>query len=235
MKNKKGIEDYLHLYLGCECEVQNGSEVPLKLTGLSYDGTQNIWWGYFEETELAYSEAINLKPFLRQLSDMTEPEKIEMRWIDSEFVSENMLPEIRASRLTNLHYSRKSAEITRYLLSKYFDIFGLIKKGLALPKILNSQPNDYEGKLKNKNMKPDVGNVEFKIIQEKYPDELLKGEAIVVDNGGIKSLILCCPNCGYSSTGPHIYDEKSITFSPSILCSNCRWHGHLKNGKFSNA
>jgi len=82
-----------------------------------------------------------------------------------------------------------------------------------------------------------VENVEFKIAQEKYPDELLPGEAIVVTglSGGRNGLILCCPNCGKSSGSDyHAYDKETKTYSPSIV-HDCGWHGFLKNGKFSNA
>lgn len=82
----------------------------------------------------------------------------------------------------------------------------------------------------------DVSQIEFKIVQEKIADDLLPGEAIVTDIGGGKNgLILCCPNCGKASGGSHVYNKETKTLSPSIVHDGCGWHGHLTNGKFSNA
>src|SRR5688500_16365899 len=53
----KDIKDYLHLYLGCNCQ-QMGQEDETKvykLTGISYDDTQRQWWAYFENEENMYA------------------------------------------------------------------------------------------------------------------------------------------------------------------------------------
>lgn len=81
----------------------------------------------------------------------------------------------------------------------------------------------------------DVTQIEFKIAQEKIADDLLPGEGIVTDIGDGKiGLILCCPNCGKAAGGSHVYNKETQTLSPSIV-HTCGWHGHLTNGKFTNA
>lgn len=81
----------------------------------------------------------------------------------------------------------------------------------------------------------EVDKVEFKIVQEKYPDDLLPGEAIQVIQEGRLGLILCCPYCGKPASGRHIWNPETQTLSPSIIHDPCGWHGFLVNGKFSNA
>lgn len=74
------------------------------------------------------------------------------------------------------------------------------------------------------------------IKNEAYPDELKKGEVIIYrrkDN--TEGLILCCPKCGYTATGTHEYDNETQTLKPSIKCGGCYFHGHLKNGIFTDA
>jgi len=88
------------------------------------------------------------------------------------------------------------------------------------------------------------------IRQELLPDELVRGECIIYerhedeeDKEKITSLglIVCCPRCGKSSTGKHVYDPKTKSLHPSIVCNSindngvkCNYHGWLKNGIFSN-
>lgn len=83
----------------------------------------------------------------------------------------------------------------------------------------------------------DVSQIEFKIVQEKMPWELKPGEAIQVMQDGKLGLILCCPVCGKSASGNHQWDAETKTLTPSIVhdIDGCGWHGHLTNGKFSNA
>jgi hypothetical protein len=73
----KQIKDYLQLYLGCDCSVQGEEEVK-KITGISYDDTQRIWWAYFENQENGYAIIDDVAPILRPLSDMTEDEALKL-------------------------------------------------------------------------------------------------------------------------------------------------------------
>lgn len=76
------------------------------------------------------------------------------------------------------------------------------------------------------------------IYQDKYPDELIKGEAIIVANGEFLQLIICCPQCGKSSAsaGNHIYDPLSRTYHPSVVhnadLGGCGAHYWIRNGEF---
>lgn len=40
---EKKLEDYLHLYLGCDCLVRGDDGGPIKLTGVSYDDTERCY------------------------------------------------------------------------------------------------------------------------------------------------------------------------------------------------
>jgi hypothetical protein len=84
------------------------------------------------------------------------------------------------------------------------------------------------------------------IKQDAYPEELSRGECIVYvrndKNGKLLSygLIICCPKCGKTSTGPHTYTPATKTLHPSIVCNSitdegikCTYHGWLINGVFS--
>ena len=84
------------------------------------------------------------------------------------------------------------------------------------------------------------------IKQDAYPEELVRGECIIYvrndKDGNLISygLIICCPKCGKSSTGTHIYDKETQTLHPSIVCNSikdddikCDYHGWLINGVFS--
>lgn len=122
----KDIKDYLHLYLGCDFmwidQVINGVS-QTNATQLSYyDLHQNI------------NDLDNIVPILRSLSSMTDDEKREYSRLDKKFNTDNILPEIKAGRMLVHHHSRRSVELTRFLLAKHFDLFDLIKSGLAIEK-----------------------------------------------------------------------------------------------------
>ena len=88
------------------------------------------------------------------------------------------------------------------------------------------------------------------IKQDAYPDELKRGECILYtrhqdknDRKKITSygLIICCPKCGKTSTGNHIFNKETITLHPSIVCNSinddgikCNYHGWLRNGNFTD-
>jgi len=181
---EKNIKDYLHLYLGCECQKMGQPDASLifKLTGISYDDTQNIWWAYFAATEEMYAHIDDVFPILRPLSDMTEEEvrdivnillrkpkeNLKIEWTpDRSYVSVRYgqwLPQTDYDKegwescdlaicissdftIYNHAYYKKGNgtgvsneplyhqhDATKYLLSKHFDLFGLIEAGLAIDK-----------------------------------------------------------------------------------------------------
>ena len=92
-----------------------------------------------------------------------------------------------------------------------------------------------------------MAEIKAVIKQDAYPDELVRGECIVYirndKNGKLIShgLIICCPKCGKTSTGPHTYNPETFTLHPSIVCNSisdagikCDYHGWLINGIFIN-
>lgn len=126
---KKNIKDYLHLYLGCECEaLVKYSETSQKwvkgyLAGIVkgkpqaqlYDAFGNAW-ELLHETE-------EIKPILRPLPDLTNDEAKVLGynraidwWRD------------------HGHFGTHSAKNFAYLLKQGFDLFGLIESGLAIDK-----------------------------------------------------------------------------------------------------
>lgn len=100
----KNIKDYLHLYLGCDCLYNERSALPNERFVLTIG---NVFW--------AQSHTDEFKLILRPLSSMTEDEK-------------DSLIQMYVNTPDNL----ASAERVRYLLSKHFDLFGLIEAGLAI-------------------------------------------------------------------------------------------------------
>lgn len=116
------LEQYLHLYLGCDCVVAGHIQ---KLTGISYDGTQNTWWAYFDGVENCYALVSETNPILRQLSNMTEDE------------AQDLMKQSNTHTFIRNHDShyKYTAQQLQWLLSKGFDVFGLIESGIALDKI----------------------------------------------------------------------------------------------------
>jgi len=105
-------EDYINLTLG---------ETKLR----SMDVNSDDWNVYNDNYSLE-----RIKPILRPLSDITEREIYEYGEI------EQACP-INHSFL--IYQCRVEAEQTKYLLSKHFDLFGLIDAGLAIDKSLTPQ------------------------------------------------------------------------------------------------
>jgi hypothetical protein len=116
---EKKIEDYLYLYYKSEisCEGTGGYKL------ISFDDKEaevfHEHYG-FEGYELS-----EIKLVLRPLSDMTLEESKEYNDKMSWCIEQN-----------DESLARESAEETRYLLSRSFDLFELIKSGLAIDKTL---------------------------------------------------------------------------------------------------
>jgi hypothetical protein len=125
----KNIKDYLHLYLGCQCKQmgQANEDQTFTLTGISYDDLQRQWWAYFTGEEECYAVVKDVFPILRPLSDMTEEEMEHV----------GPMPHIPLHK-EDLNYAiirgTWTPEQTKYLLSRGFDLFGLIDSGLAIDK-----------------------------------------------------------------------------------------------------
>ena len=117
----KKIEDYLHLYLGCEAKVDVENELGQLLAIVLSERIQlGIGFGFNNRAiRLHYSEEVKL--ILRPLSDMTDEES---KKVNFPVFNKNGTP------LLNMWFP----EDFLYLLSKHFDLFGLIDAGLAIDK-----------------------------------------------------------------------------------------------------
>jgi hypothetical protein len=140
----KDIKNYLHFYLGCEVEVRKKDRDKKWLRGfiseISRGSNHGDWievnfnkvvtilnqeWeersSNFHNYFIGYDE---IKPILRPLTEMTDEEMDEMgQYAVKAYTIES---EAQAGE-----YIGQSA---LYLLSKHFDLFGLIEAGLAIEK-----------------------------------------------------------------------------------------------------
>jgi hypothetical protein len=117
---KKKIEDYLHLYLGCRIKSKGGKLGDL--VSVSTDGMSIVVYDK-DKINDPRGLCINsewLLPILRPLSDMTEQEAYDLERLGHECV---------ISKVSTYQFY---AERTKYILSKHFDLFGLIEAGLAV-------------------------------------------------------------------------------------------------------
>lgn len=111
---EKKIRDYAHLYIGCQCRWILRSPGGLGLQKINYFTLPDASWLLNRE---------GFKLLLRPLFDITAVEQNEWWAID--------LPK---DDTIFLYESQRNALRTQYLLSKGFDLFGLIEAGLALDK-----------------------------------------------------------------------------------------------------
>jgi hypothetical protein len=133
---KKNIADYLHLYLGCEF-IWEDEDDPMILKGVFGDVAYSTEADESGEGMYAIEE---IKPILRPLSDMTEEEMNHLGSLTTmtlydcfdEFYYDFL--DQREDRPWETTF-----EITRYLLTRGFDLFGLIESGLALDKTQQPQ------------------------------------------------------------------------------------------------
>jgi hypothetical protein len=144
------LEDYLHLYLGCEIDTPHGTA-----TFKQYDLSENIVSADFGimGPEYRYFDISEVKPLLRPLYDMTTVEAVELVYAAEGAKAEFKMwqsegtelygftwqsDHYRKGQIHNTWFQEYEPEGTRYLLSKHFDLFGLIDAGLAIPRLLNS-------------------------------------------------------------------------------------------------
>jgi hypothetical protein len=142
----KKIEDYLHLYLGCECKYRTTA-------------IENAQWGWgivdVRTLHSVYTGLWEIQLILRPLSNMTDGEKIfiisnyiKPGWTGKQLLEDN--EDDWAMRVRHIEHGEKSVYVSKkkfepwllkYLLSKGFDLFGLIEAGLAIetPSLLTNQ------------------------------------------------------------------------------------------------
>jgi hypothetical protein len=125
--NKK-IEDYLHLYLGCEVKVLDidGQTFTDKVESV-HDNKSGKGFSIYEFGDCPFDNHEEyyqrIMPILRPLSDMTEEERIECKAESTvRFAAHSM------------QYEKLEPDQFIKLLSKGFDLFNLIPEGLAIDK-----------------------------------------------------------------------------------------------------
>jgi hypothetical protein len=117
----KKIEDYIHLYLGCEVMDLYNNKVG-KLVGVS---GKDVLVSHNTQWCLAHKE---VKPILRPLSSLTG-EEIEEMWYG------HTGAEVRGEMPNGLTvFFNVTPEHVAYLLSLGIDLFSLIPSGLAIDK-----------------------------------------------------------------------------------------------------
>ena len=106
------FKDVAHLYLGCKIETEEGIGTLDEISTEKSDDTTITSYDLVN----AYLKYDEFKPILRPLSDMHEDEAKEA------FVAYH----------DEDNHHEGSAKKTRYLLSRRFDLFGLIENGEAI-------------------------------------------------------------------------------------------------------
>lgn len=112
------IQDYLHLYFGCPCIFRYGP------TGEWKDG-------FIKEVALQrvrHGAPYEVKPILRPLRHMTDEELQTCGNMVYDFSDD---PELNNHKWRDFEIGL-AAEQFHWLLSKHFDLFGLIAAGLAI-------------------------------------------------------------------------------------------------------
>jgi hypothetical protein len=122
---EKNIKDYLHLYIGCNVQWNKARGFTLTKVNWLFNEFE------IDQDESGYTETFNektvheIKPILRPLSDMTEEECHTLGWA---YLNSN------GNKILNHSPEYLNPEDFKYLLSRGFDLFGLIESGLAIDK-----------------------------------------------------------------------------------------------------
>lgn len=119
----KNIEDYLHLYLGCDLLIED--QLVVQLVGFEQNGRS--FYPVIRNKKNWDKAVVNdlslIQLSLRPLSDMTDEEKYKLQ---------NMVGALEYHHFKNDGICSPIA--FRFLLSKHFDLFNLIPEGLAIDK-----------------------------------------------------------------------------------------------------
>lgn len=122
------VKNYLHLYLGCEVQVEEW-RLTSRLVDIIEEGNKVV---VFNE-DIGRSGPFPLewiKPILRPLSSMVHEELQECGNMIYDFSND---PELNDHKWQDFEICL-APEQFKWLLSKHFDLFGLIESGLAIDK-----------------------------------------------------------------------------------------------------
>jgi hypothetical protein len=141
----KTLPEYIHLYIGCELRAPHPQDLGITkgyLTGIHGEygpEVQFIVDGNSEE-EPDYPGIENIKLVLRKLTSILDEESVEAAEVlggASHLSRDSQIHQVKELMRTIYHKQTnipgyRWMELTRYLLSKGFDIFNLIDENLAI-------------------------------------------------------------------------------------------------------
>ena len=114
---EKSFKDYAHLYLGCEVTIPNRYNFGGIITDLKIGIITGIKDEFVNISYIpGFHPIVNFKPIMRSLGSITSEEIENINWSPSP------------------NGKRYDPSSVVYLLSKGFDLFGLIDAGIALDK-----------------------------------------------------------------------------------------------------
>lgn len=126
---EKKIEDYIHLYLGCEVLTHKNKIHHLTdVCSIGGDFQKYHTIGKFDSFPTDWN--IDNKLVLRPLSDIKEEEDQE---INAEFGSRYLVENLKEGKYYAIDIHQQF-DVTKRLLRMGFDLFGLIESGLAIDK-----------------------------------------------------------------------------------------------------
>lgn len=146
---EKKIQDFLHLYIGCEAILTTNHwftpEGDKKVIITGYFGGEYPYAFYTRGDNVSGNDQVKyFKPLLRPLSSMTEEEMLEYARIER---PETSKVELKGEKVWSFYDDGESfykwiahslmkpiPDQFRYLLSRGFDLFGLIDAGIAIDK-----------------------------------------------------------------------------------------------------
>lgn len=116
----KELSQYLHYYLGCEIKAENNGTMTYTLNKIGANGFASfkdkngfdVWLGE------------GWKPILRKLESMTEEELNERQFSSRDHYERWLIANDRKWPIDDLHWFLKNG----------FDVFDLIREGLAIDK-----------------------------------------------------------------------------------------------------
>lgn len=129
---EKKIEDYLHLYIGCDAVMSTDhwhepeGDKRVKVTGIAHEARDYVF--YLCESGTGNSEIKYFKPILRTLESMTEAELNECGNMVYDFSNDEWLLPHKWEDFELMLCPEQS----HWLIQRHFDLFGLIDAGLAL-------------------------------------------------------------------------------------------------------
>ena len=119
------FKDVSNHYVGCKVEVKNDRYIDGGYIGTMFGIRETIEVDLFIESDKGgdgWEHISNCKPVLKSLFDLT----------DHELINAISPMQCGLNSLNGLEQIKQCAEITKFLLSKHYDLFNLIENGQAI-------------------------------------------------------------------------------------------------------